>query len=139
MLLANRNSLFDEMFQDPFFSRPFENTSTQIMKTDVHEKDGNYLIEMELPGYKKENITADLKDGYLCINANKDESKEEKDDKGNCICHERYTGSCSRKFYVGKDVAKDDIRAEFADGVLKLSVPKENPQVIEEASRIMIE
>ena len=79
MLLANRNyNLFDEMFKDPFFTRPFENSSTQIMRTDIHDKDGNYMIEMELPGYAKEDIRADLKDGYLTITASKNETKEER-------------------------------------------------------------
>lgn len=99
MLLANRNyNLFDEMFRDPFFTRPFENASSQIMKTDIHEKDDNYMIEMELPGYAKEDIKADLKDGYLTITATKDETREEKDKKGNCIRKERYTGSSQQKF-----------------------------------------
>ena len=94
MLLANRNyNLFDEMFKDPFFTRSFENSSTQIMKTDIHDKDGNYIIEMELPGYAKEDIKADLKDGYLTITASKNETKEEKDAKVNSIRKERYTGT----------------------------------------------
>ena len=79
MLLANRNyDLFDEMFKDPFFTRPFENASSQIMKTDIHEQDGNYLIEMELPGFAREDIKADLKNGYLTITAEKNQTNEEK-------------------------------------------------------------
>lgn len=140
MLLANRNyNLFDEMFRDPFFTRPFENSTTQIMKTDIHDKDGNYMIEMELPGYAKEDIKADLKDGYLTITASRDETKEEKDAKGNCIRKERYTGSCNRSFYVGEDVTQDDIRAAFKDGILTLQVPKDAPKAIEEPKLITIE
>lgn len=141
MLLANRNfnNLFDDMFNDPFFSRPFENSSSQIMKTDIHEKDGNYFIEMDLPGFAKEDIKADLKDGYLTISASKDETKEEKDEKGNCIRKERYTGSCNRSFYVGGQITQDDIKAAFKDGVLCLQVPKEVPKAIEEAKLITIE
>lgn len=140
MLLANRNyNLFDEMFRDPFFTRPFENASSQIMKTDIHEKDGNYLIEMELPGYAKENIKADLKDGYLTITAEKNETKETKDAKGNCVRKERYTGSCNRSFYVGKNVTQSDIRAAFKDGILALQVPKELPKVEEQPKLITIE
>ncbi len=140
MLLANRNyDLFDEMFRDPFFTRPFENASTQIMKTDVHEKDGSYIIEMELPGYAKEDIKADLKDGYLTITASKDETKEEKDAKGNCIRKERYTGSCNRSFYVGENVTQEDIKAAFKDGVLALQVPKEATKAIDEPKLITIE
>lgn len=138
MLLANRNNLFDEVFRDPFFTRPFEGVSSQIMKTDIHEKDGNYMIEVELPGYQKEDIQADLKNGYLTITASKDTTSEEKDAKGNCIRKERYTGSCNRSFYVGK-VTKEDIKASFKDGVLNLTVPKDAPKAIEESKCITIE
>ena len=140
MLLANRNyNLFDEMFKDPFFTRPFENSSTQIMKTDIHDKDGNYMIEMELPGYAKEDIRADLKDGYLTITASKNETKEEKDAKGNCIRKERYTGTCNRSFYVGEQVTQDDIHAAFKDGILSLQVPKDIPKVEDSPKLITIE
>ena len=140
MLLANRNyNLFDEMFKDPFFTRSFENSSTQIMKTDIHDKDGNYIIEMELPGYAKEDIKADLKDGYLTITASKNETKEEKDAKGNCIRKERYTGTCNRSFYVGEQVTQDDIHAAFKDGVLSLHVPKDMPKIEDAPKLITIE
>ena len=141
MLLANRsiNNLFDDMFKDPFFSRPFENSSSQIMKTDIHEKDGSYMIEMELPGYAKEDIKADLKDGYLTITANRDETTEEKDAKGNCLHKERYTGSCNRSFYVGDNITQDDIKASFRDGVLLLQIPKEVRKVEEQPKLITIE
>ncbi len=113
MLLANRNyNLFDDLFRDPFFSRPFENASSQIMKTDIHEKDGSYVIDMELPGYGKEDIKADLK---------------------------RYTGSCNRSFYVGDQITQEDIKASFKDGILTMVVPKEAPKVIEEPKYIAIE
>ena len=140
MLLANRNyNLFDEMFKDPFFTRSFENSSTQIMKTDIQDKDGNYIIEMELPGYAKEDIKADLKDGYLTITASKNETKEEKDAKGNCIRKERYTGTCNRSFYVGEQVTQDDIHAAFKDGVLSLQVPKDMPKIEDAPKLITIE
>ena len=140
MLLANRNyNLFDDMFRDPFFSRPFENATSQIMKTDIHEKDGNYMIEMELPGYAKEDIKADLKDGYLTISAVRNETKEEKDAKGNCVRKERYTGSCNRSFYVGDIVTQEDIKAAFKDGVLALQVPKDVPKAVEQPKLITIE
>ena len=142
MLLANRgfNNLFDDMFKDPFFTRPYDNSSSQIMKTDIHDKDGNYIIEMELPGYAKEDIKADLKDGYLTITANKSESKEEKDAKGNCIHKERYTGTCNRSFYVGDAVTQEDIKAKFEDGTLKMLVPKKEAKpAVEEKKYIAIE
>lgn len=140
MLLANRNyDLFDEMFKDPFFTRSYNNSSTQIMKTDIHDKDGNYIIEMELPGYAKEDIKADLKDGYLTISASRNETKEEKDAKGNCLRKERYTGSCNRSFYVGEQVTQNDIKAAFKDGILTLQVPKDMPKVEDQPQLITIE
>ena len=134
MLLSNRNFI-DSFFNDPFFERPFENASSQIMKTDIHENDASYLVEMELPGYKKEDIKADLKDGYLTITASRNETKEEHDSKGKCIRKERYTGSCNRRFYVGKELTQEDIKAAFSDGILRLSIPKEVPKAIEEQPR----
>lgn len=141
MLLANRNinNLFDDMFKDPFFTRSFERSSSQIMKSDIHEKDGNYLIEMELPGYAKEDIKADLKDGYLTITATREEKTEEKDAKGNCIHKERYTGSCNRSFYVGDQITQDDIKASFKDGILHLQIPKEIQKIEEQPKLITIE
>ncbi|MGN0332522.1 MAG: Hsp20/alpha crystallin family protein [Lachnospiraceae bacterium] len=140
MLLANRNyDLFDEMFRDPFFTRSYDNSSTQIMKTDIHDKDGNYIIEMELPGYAKEDIKADLKDGYLTISASRNETKEEKDAKGNCLRKERYTGSCNRSFYVGEQVTQNDIKAAFKNGILTLQVPKDMPKVEDQPQLITIE
>ena len=127
------------MFKDPFFSRPFENSSSQIMKTDIHEKDGSYMIEMELPGYAKEDIKADLKDGYLTITAHKNETKEEKDARGKCIHKERYTGTCNRRFYVGEDVTQEDIKAAFKDGVLTLQIPQEVQKQEEQPKLITIE
>ncbi len=139
MLLANR-SFFNDFFKDPFFERPFDNALTQVMKTDIHEKDNNYLMDIELPGYKKEDIKADLKDGYLTITATKEENQEEKDEKGNCIRKERYTGSCNRRFYVGDQLKQEDIKASFSDGILRLSIPKDTPKAIEEQPKyIMIE
>jgi HSP20 family molecular chaperone IbpA len=140
MLLANRvNNLFDEMFKDPFFvsSRLFDNSLT--MKTDVQEKEGNYLIDIELPGYAKEDINAELKEGYLTITANHNEDKEEKDQEGNYIRRERYTGTCKRSFFVGNTVKQEEIKAEFKDGILRLAVPKENLEIAEKPNYIAIE
>ena len=141
MVLANRgyNSLFDNMFRDPFYGRSQERTETQVMRTDIYEKDGNYLIEMDLPGYSKSDIQADLKEGYLTITAHDNETDEEKKPKGKCIHKERYTGTCSRQFYVGEDLTQEDIKAAFNDGVLKLIVPKEIKKVEEEPKFITIE
>lgn len=126
--------LFDDVFRDPFFREPFPDISA--MKTDVHEKDGNYLVEIDLPGYKKEDLHAELNNGYLTIRAEKKENKEEKDEKGNCIFSERYTGQCSRSFYVGTAVKEEDIKASFDNGSLKLLIPNKDLQSeVEEKNR----
>ena len=140
MLLTNRGfNLIDDMFNDPFFTTSYDRTSTQIMKTDIHEKDGNYMIAMELPGYAKEDIKADLKDGYLTITAHKNETKEAKYAKGKCIHKERYTGTCNRSFYVGDEISQEDIKAAFKDGVLHLTFPKEVQRQEEQPKLITIE
>lgn len=113
------NDLFSNLFQDPFF-----NQAEKTMKTDITEKDGNYLMNVELPGFNKEEIKIDLKDGYVTVNANHFENNEEKDDKGNVIRQERYTGSMTRSFYVGDGVTKEDIKAKYENGELKLVFPK---------------
>ena len=100
---------------------------------------GNYLLDMELPGYKKEDIHLDLKDGYLNITAAKNSSNEEKDDKGNIIRQERYSGSCARSFYVGNAIREEDIRASFDNGELKITFPKEESRKVEEKRFIPIE
>ncbi len=141
MLLTTRgfNNLFDEVFDDPFSIRRYDNTSVQVMKTDIHEKDGNYIIEMEPTVYVKEEIKADLKDGYLTITAHKNETKEEKEARGKCIHKERYTGTCNRSFYVGEELTQEDIKAAFKDGVLRLQFPKEVQKQEEQPKMITIE
>jgi HSP20 family molecular chaperone IbpA len=128
---------FDKMFYTPFFSRN-ENAPAPAMKTDIREKDGLYLMSVDLPGYDKENIKAQLKDGYLTISAEKNDSKEETDEKG-YIRRERYQGSCSRSYFVGENVKEDDIKAAYKDGILHLSFPKEAPKQVEETKYIAIE
>lgn len=138
MLIRNRAfDLFDEMFKDPFFDRAFDNGTAQLMKTDVREKDNGYLVDVELPGYAKEDIKAELKDGYLTITANRNENKDEKDDNGRYIRRERYTGTCKRSFYVGENVKQEDIKAGFKDGILRIAVPKDVPKPIEEKPRFI--
>lgn len=133
MLLRNRAfDLFDEMFRDPFFSGAFDSSTTQMMKTDVQEQEKGYLVDIELPGFAKEDIQAELKDGYLTITANHTENKDEQDDNGKYIRRERYTGTCKRSFYVGEGVKQEDIRAGFKDGILRLAIPKEAPKQVEE-------
>ena len=110
------------------------------MKTDVRETDSGYEVDIDLPGFKKDEINAQLDNGYLTISASKGLDKEEKNKEGKYIRKERYEGSCNRSFYVGDAITQDDIKAKFEDGVLKISVPKKEakPQV-EEKKFIAIE
>ena len=111
----------------------------QIMKTDVKEKDTEYEVDIDLPGFKKEDVKAELKDGYLTIRAAKGVDREEKKEDGKYIRKERYSGNMSRSFYVGKNVTQEDIHAKFEDGILKLTVPKKEAKKAEEKSYITIE
>ena len=116
------DNMLDDMLRDPFFT---SSNTTKLMKTDIQEKDDKYILDMDLPGYDKEDIKAQLKDGYLTITAQKNTSNEDKDEKGNYIRRERYCGKCSRSFYVGDSIKEEDIKANFNNGILQLSFPKE--------------
>lgn len=135
------NSLFDQWMDFPFDSGFVKESKreTSLMKTDVKEKDGAYELEMELPGCQKDDVTAQLKDGYLTIQASRNSSKDEKDEQGNYIRRERYTGQCSRSFYVGEGVKQEDIHARFENGILKLLIPKVEQKLEEENKFIAIE
>ena len=109
------------------------------MKTDIKDTDQGYEITMNLPGVKKEDVKAELKDGYLTISATSNSNKDEKDNNGRYIRRERYSGSCSRSFYVGDGVTQDEIKAKFENGILKLSIPKVEKQQVEQKKYISIE
>ena len=114
--------------------------NSSLMSTDIKDTDAGYEVTMNLPGVKKEDVKAELKDGYLTINASSNSSKDEKDDNGHYIRRERYSGSCSRSFYVGDQVTEADIKAKFEDGTLKLLIPKkEEKPAVEEKKYIAIE
>ena len=130
------DNMFDDFFKDPFFTR---NNSVKVMKTDIQEKDDKYILDMDLPGYDKEDIKAQLKDGYLTISAQKNTSNDEKDEEGNYIRRDRYCGKCSRSFYVGDSIKEEDIKASFNNGILELTFPKEVPQKEEEIKYITID
>ena len=120
-----RENLLDD-FMDSFGGFPTRNYSVgSIMNTDVKEKDGHYELTMDIPGVKKEDVHAELKDGYLTVSASVNNSKDEKDEQGNYIRRERYSGSASRSFYVGESVRQEDIKAKFENGTVKFVVPKE--------------
>ena len=130
------DNMFDDMFRDPFFTN---SSATKLMKTDIQEKDNNYILDMDLPGYDKSDIKAQLKDGYLTITAQKNTSKEDKDEKGNYIRRERYCGKCSRSFYVGENLKEEDIKASFSNGILELTFPKKVEKKEEKIKYITID
>ena len=110
-----------------------------VMKTDVKETDTGYEVDIDLPGFKKDEINAKLEDGYLTISAAKGLDKDEKDKKGKYIRKERYAGSMSRSFYVGEGVTEEDIKAKYEDGILRLVVPKKDAKAVENKKYIAIE
>jgi len=136
MMIPRRNGngldFFDEVFADPFFNEK----DAKIMKTDIKEKDDKYLLEVDVPGYDKENIKLELHEGYLTITAEKDEEKEDKHAK--YLRRERFTGMCSRSYYVGDNVREEDIRANFRNGILTIEFPKEAEKKVEEKKYIPI-
>ena len=133
--------MFDDFFEFPFSgSRQRDVMRTDLMKTDIKDTDQGYEITMNIPGFKKENVQAELKNGYLTIQAATESNNDEKDENGRYICRERHYGSCSRSFYVGDAVTQDEIKAKFEDGTLKMLVPKkEEKPAVEEKKYITIE
>ena len=130
-----RNGMFSDMFDD-MFAAP---TSYGVMSTDIHKKDGDYILDIELPGYKKEDIKIALEKGTLSISAHKSETQEEKDAKGNLVRSERNFGSCSRSFYVGDNIKAEDVKAKFENGMLQVTVPSAKQKQIESTETISIE
>lgn len=137
-------SIFGRNMFDDFFDFSFDNRETnklgEMMKSDVKETDQGYEVTMNLPGVKKEDVKADLKDGYLTIEATTGSGSDEKEENGRYIRRERYYGACSRKFYVGEDITEEDIKARFENGTLKLSIPKKEVKpAVEQKKYIAIE
>ncbi len=113
--------------------------ANNVMKTDVKETDTGYEVDIDLPGFKKDEINAQLDNGYLIISAAKGLDKDEKDKKGKYIRKERYAGAMSRSFYVGEGITQEDIKAKYEDGILRLSVPKKEAKAVENKKYIAIE
>ena len=140
-------NLFDDFFSDPFGmmvpqSRDplYGKHGKNLMKTDVRETESSYELDIDLPGFKKDEVNVELKNGYLTIQAAKGLDKDETDKKGKYIRQERYAGSCSRSFYVGEGVTEEDIKAEFKHGILTLVVPKKEAKpAVEQKKYISIE
>lgn len=138
--------LFDEMmnmsFGDDFFGERnplYGKHAKNIMKTDVKENESDYEVDIDLPGFKKDEINAQLDNGYLTITASKGLDKDEQNKDGKYIRRERYAGSCSRSFYVGDDVTQEEIHAKYEDGILKLTIPKKDAKQVETKKHIAIE
>lgn len=139
-------SLFDDLmdfpFEKEFFGRRnplYGKHAKNIMKTDIRECDNAYEMDIELPGFKKEDVSAKLENGYLTISAAKGLEKDEKTDKNVYIRRERYAGQCARTFYIGEDVQQEDIKAKFEDGILKVTIPKVEHKAVEAKKYIAIE
>ena len=138
-------NLFDEFFDDNFGMLPMWNGrnplygkhAKNLMKTDVRETEDTYEVDVDLPGFKKDEISVELEDGYLTIRAAKGLDKDETDKKGKYIRQERYAGACSRSFYVG-DVKAEDVSAKYEDGILKLSMPKQARKELPRSTTIAI-
>lgn len=140
-------NLFDNWFDDFGLEKEMNRLNRRLygkragreMLTDVREHEDHYDLEIDLPGFKKEDITVELENGYLTITANKGHDQEEKDKKGTIIRQERYSGTMSRSFYLGENYRTEDIKASFEGGVLTLNVPKKEEQKqIEHPHQIMI-
>ena len=123
MLVPRRNfDLFDDFFDDNFFNKKEKN----LMKTDIKEKKDKYVIEMDLPGFEKENIKLELNNGYLTISGKQENKIDEEEEK--YVHKERFYGECTRSFFVGDNIKEEDIDAEFKNGILKIDIPKKEEQ-----------
>lgn len=125
MLVPRRNSfdIFDDFFDEGFFPKKERN----LMKTDIREKKDKYVVDIDLPGFEKENISLSLNNGYLDISA-KTQKEENSEDEERFVRKERFYGECSRSFYVGEDITEEDIHAKFNNGILKIEIPKKEKQ-----------
>ena len=142
------NNMFDDLFDDDFFGgrelnkaekKLYGHRAKNVMNTDIKETEDSYELEMDLPGFKKDEVTVELDNGYITIRAAKGLDKDEKTKEGRYIRKERYAGSCERSFYVGEEVTQDDIKASFRHGILRLDIPKKENKKVEGNKYIAIE
>ena len=138
--------LFDDWMRFPTFcdfddveKKLYGRHAAHVMKTDVHENDEGYEVDIDLPGFKKDELNLRLENGYLTVSAAKGLDKDEKSKKGRIIRQERYAGAMERSFYVGEAITEEDVKAKFEDGVLRLCIPKKESQKLPEHKTIMIE
>ena len=139
-------SIFGENMLDDFFGGDlfgehnplYGKNARNLMKTDIREMDDSYEIAVDLPGFKKDEINLDIKNGYLTVSAEKGLDKKEEDEKGRVLRQERYAGVCSRSFYVG-NVKPEEVKAKYDAGVLSVVVPKVDQKKLSSTSKIAIE
>ena len=142
-----RDNLFDDWMDDFSWMRDFGNVDRKLygkhagreMLTDVRDHEDHYEVEIDLPGFKKDQIQIELHDGTLTITAQKGLEQNDKNSEGKYVRQERYSGMMSRSFYVGENMTEEDIKAKFEDGVLKLNIPKKEENKLPEKKTIMIE
>ena len=153
LLTTTNNNLFDTFFSDPWFNDPwyddrdvqkaqkklYGHNGKRMMLTDIKESDKGYELEMDLPGFKKDEINVQLKDGYLTLSAAKGLDKDAKDKEGNYIRRERYAGSMSRSFYVGEHVTAEQVHPKYENGILTFEIPKNKEPIEEKEKFIAIE
>lgn len=145
-------SIFGEnLFDDDWMNFPFESDfwgkknplygkhAKNMMKTDIREHEGGYEVDIDLPGFKKDEISVQLEEGYLTVSASKVLDKDEEDKKGKYIRKERYAGAMQRSFYVGNALTQEDIKAKYENGILRLSIPKKDERAVETKKHIAIE
>ena len=141
-----RENLFDDWFDFPDFKdldrtekRLYGRHADRLMKTDVHEHDDHYEVDIDLPGFAKDEITLELSDGYLTVSAKKGLDHNKSDKQGKMIRQERYEGAMQRSFFVGEEVTEEDVKASYKHGVLSLNIPKKEKKAVPEKKTIMIE
>ena len=145
-------SIFGEnLFDDDWMNFPFNDEfwgkknplygkhAQNMMKTDIRETDGSYELDIDLPGFKKDEIKIKLENGTLTINAAKGLDKDEKDKEGKYVRRERYAGSMSRSFYVGEHVTAEQVHPKYENGILTFEIPKNKEPIEEKEKFIAIE
>ena len=144
--MRRNHSLLSELMSDPFDAffdapqMPLQKTSPTLMRTDIKETEDGFELVVDMPGFKKEDVQAELKEGYLTISAETKSETEDSDKAGTYVRKERFSGKCSRTFFVGDDIEEDDIKAKFENGTLKIDVPKKQEQPkLDEKKTIAIE
>ena len=140
-------SIFSNNFFDDFMNFSFPDVektlygkhAAHMMSTDLKETENGYEMSIDLPGFKKDEVTAHLKDGYLIVSAEKGLDKDEKAEDGKYLHRERYAGSMSRSFYIGEGITQDEISAKYENGILQLKIPKKTDKAVAGKNYIAIE